>query len=311
MLPFKDFARIILVVHLLFSASNVLAQDFELLQLQSAYYIKQPFEDASFEGEIGFFEWGVQVNVPQLLKKHKHTIMIHKIGYAQLVTNTTIQLPTGLLEVTQAYHSVIYNLGFISALHANWRLLTNFIPTLASDFEVRLSGNDLLFQANALMVNVKNEKLKYGFGLAYTTRLGRQLVIPMGLFKWNAQKLEVDLVLPNKLSVMIKPKKHGFSFGLKAGLNGGVFNNASTYPMVSRVIDEVGYSRVTFGPAISIRLKEVILVSLQGGLTLNRRLEFIDSNNEVIDRTPPAAPFLGVGISLVPKKNHSQFKLNM
>lgn len=308
---FQDVARFLMVVSLLLSNYKLFAQDFELFQLQSAHYTKQNLRDASIDGKIGFFEWGAQVNVPQIFKKNKHTILMHKLGYANVTANTEVSLPIGKVESTQYYHSIIYNLGLIQSLNLSWRLIANFIPTLASDFGEKLSGNDLLFQANALVVNTKNKKIKYGFGLAYTTRFGRQLMIPMGLFKWDAQKFEVDMVLPNKLSAMVNSKKNYFSFGIKAGLNGGVFNNSSMFQTVSGTIDEVGYSRLTIGPAIRIRLKDAININLHGGFTVNRRLEFIDSNDEIIDRTPKATPFVGVGISFAPKLNQSQLKLNM
>ncbi|MBK8490818.1 MAG: hypothetical protein IPL49_07965 [Saprospirales bacterium] len=77
-----------------------------------------------------------------------------------MTANTEVSLPLVNVESTRYYHTIIYNLGLVQSLSNNWLLVANFIPTLASDFEEKLSGNDLLFQANALAVNTKNEKLK-------------------------------------------------------------------------------------------------------------------------------------------------------
>ncbi len=299
----------LLPVFLLLS-HNLFAQDFELIKIQSAYYPKQSLEEASVDGEIGFFEWGAQLGIPQTFKKHKKTVLIHKIGYASLSANTEVNLPLVNLKTTRYYHTIIYNLGLVQAMNTNWLLVANFIPTLASDFEENLSESDLLFQANALVVNTKNEKLKYGFGLAYTTRLGRQLLIPMGLLKYKTQKFELDMVLPNKLSAMVKTNKNIFSYGVKTGLNGGVFNNTSEFLTVSNTVDVVGYSRLTVGPAIIIRLRDAININLESGMAVNRRLEFIDSNNESIDRTPHASPFVGFGISFAPKVNNASTNFN-
>lgn len=295
-----------LSVFLLFSL-NVFAQDFELIKIQAAYYPNQKLEDASVNGEIGFFEWGAQVAIPQSFKNHKQTILIHKIGYANLTANTELNLQRVNSNSSRYYHTIIYNIGLVQTMNSNWLFVANFIPTLASDFEENLSGDDLLFQSSALVVNTKNEKLKYGFGLAYTTRLGRQLVIPMGLLKYKIQKFELDMFLPNKVAAMLKTNKNIFSYGIKAGLNGGVFNNTSEFQTVSTTVDVVGYSRVTIGPAITIRLKDAININLVGGMTVNRRLEFIDSNNERIDRTPKATPFLSFGVSFVPKIDNTNF----
>jgi hypothetical protein len=306
--------NVALSIFFLFSL-NLFAQDFELIKIQSAYYPKQKLEDASVDGEIGFFEWGTQVAIPQTFKKNKKTILIHKIIYANLTANTEVNFPLFDSKTTRYYHTIIYDLGLVQTMNTNWLLVANFIPTLASDFEEKLSGNDLLFQANALAVNTKKEKLKYGFGLAYTTRLGRQLVIPVGLLKYKTQKFELDMVLPNKLSAMIKTKmnktnKNIFSFGLKAGLNGGVFNNTSELQIVSNSVDVVGYSRLTIGPAITIRLKDAININLEGGMTLNRRWELIDSNNVIFDRTPQSSSFLGFGFSFAPKVNNNNQNFN-
>lgn len=290
---------------------NLFAQDFELIKIQFANYLPQTIEESSADGEIGFFEWGVQVAIPHTFKKNKKTVLIYKIGYGNLrVEAEGYSTVGGKVEAERNYHTISCNLGLVQTLNPNWRLVVNFVPTLASDFGENLSGNDLLYQANALAVNTKNEKLKYGFGLAYTTRFGRQLLIPMGLFKYNTRKVELDIVLPNKLNMMVKTSTKIFSYGLKAGLNGGVFNNTTEVPTTSNTIDEVGYSRFIIGPAITLRLKDAINIHLHGGMAVGRRLEFVDVNEEIIDRTPEAAPFFGVGLSFAPKNKNPETGLN-
>jgi hypothetical protein len=297
-------------IFLLFSL-DVLAQDFELVKIQSAYYPKQNLEDASVDGKIGFLEWGVQGAVPQTFKKLKKTVFIHKIGYANLTVFTEVNLPLGKVDSTRYYHSIIYNLGVVQALTTSWLLAANFIPTLASDFGDKLSGRDFLFQANALAVNTKHEKIKYGFGLAYNTRLGRHLVIPMILLKYKIPQFELDMILPDKLSAMMKTKCNIFSYGIKAGLNGGVFNNTSGFQTVSNTVDVMGYTRINIGAAITVRLKDAININIEGGITAYRRLEVIDSNNDVINRTPQASPFVGFGVSYAPKITSSNAKFSL
>jgi|GEM_PF-2518015 len=296
---------------LLLSSINLFAQDFELIKIQSAYYPKQATEESAIDGEIGFFEWGIQVAIPQPLRKNKETIFIHKIGYGNLRVDTEANPTSGsMIEAERYYHTISYNLGLLQTVNPNWRLVVNFMPTLASDFEENLSGDDLLYQANALVVNTKNKKLRYGLGLAYTTRLGRQLLIPMGLLKYNTRKFELDVVLPDKLDMIFKTPNNILSYGLKAGLNGGVFNNTTEVPTVGSTIDEVGYSRLIIGPAISLRLKNAININLQGGIAVGRRLELVDVDEEIIDRTPKATPFLRLGLSFAPKNKNPETGLN-
>lgn len=303
-------SHVVSCVFLLF-CNSLFSQDFELIKVQSAYHPMQAIDEGEVEGEIGFFEWGVQVAIPQPLKKNKNTVLIHRIGYANLrvytEANTTFN---GMIEAERYYHAISYNLGLIQTFNPNWRLVVNISPTLASDFGEPLSGDDLLYQANALVINTKRENLKYGFGLAYTTRLGRQVFVPMGLFKYNTKKFEMDIVFPDKMNIMMKTPGNIFSYGLKAGLNGGVFNNTAEVQAASSTIDEVGYSRLIIGPAITWRLKDAININLQGGMSVGRRWEFIDVNDQVIDMAPQPSAFIGLGLSFAPKIKNPEAGLN-
>ncbi len=300
---------LVCLILLLFSF-KLHAQDFEVTKIQSAYYPNQPINESGVEGEIGVFEWGVQVALPQTFKKNKKTILIHKIDYGNVRVNTEAKLPTAMVKSARYYHSISYNLGLIYTLDQKWRLVFNITPTLASDFNEKLSGDDFLYQANALAVNTKSQKLNYGFGLAYTTRVGRQLIIPVGLLKYNTPSIFLDFLFPNNLNLMFKTPNKIFSYGVKAGLNGGLFNNTAEIQTANAIIDKVGYSRLIVGPAVAFRLKDAININLVGGMAVGRRLELIDINKNVIDRTPKAAPFLGIGLSFAPGSKNSNLDLN-
>ncbi|MEM7509408.1 MAG: DUF6268 family outer membrane beta-barrel protein [Bacteroidota bacterium] len=288
-------------ISLLLVSFNALAQDFELFKIQSTYYPSQVVKESSTDGEVGFWEWSGQFAIPQLLKKER-MILIHKFGYTNLRVDTDGIFTNPSAETTKHYHTVMYNLSVVKILNPNWRLLVNLSPTLASDFNESLNGSDFLFQASALALNAKSEKFKYGFGLAYTTRFGRQILIPSGVIKYNTQKMELDALLPNKLSLMFNTHK-AVNFGLEAALDGGLFNNTSESQIVNDLIDKAGYSRVNVGPTVSVRLKETMRIYLVGGMAVGRRLEFVDTAGETLDRTPDNGPFIKVGFSISPKGN--------
>jgi len=173
---------------------------------------------------------------------------------------------------------------------------------LASDFGESLNEDDFLFQANALALYSKNRKITYGFGLIYTTRLGRPIVLPMGLFKYKTPKMTLDILLPNSLSLMFNTTNKTFQYGFDARLNGGLFNNTNDIRTINAIIDEAGYSRLNIGPAVAVKLKNNIKIHLTGGVAVARKLEFIDIVEETIDRTPETGPFVRVGLSFSPKK---------
>ena len=288
----------------LFTSLNLLAQDFDLIQIRTAYYPKQSIEDASVDAELGFFEWYGHVVIPQVFN-NKKTILTHRASYTNLRVDTEAIRTNGPVESKKHYHTISYNLGLIQSLSPKWRFMLNLNPTLASDFEESLSGDDLLYQANAMLVNTKNKKINYGFGLAFTTRFGRQIVLPTGMFVYRTPKMKLDILLPYKASIMFKAKNKTFLYGLEAALNGGLFNNTSDIPTINTLIDETGYSRLIFGPAMALILKNAIKIQFKGGVAAGRRLDFIDANEEIIDRTPEVGPFFSLGISFSPKKKNN------
>lgn len=283
------------------------AQDIELIKIQSIYYPSQTIEESSLAREIGFWEWSGQLTIPQPLK-NKKTVFLHQLKYNSLRVEMEGNFPNGSTEVSKDYHTVSYGLSWIQTLNPKWQLMVNLIPTIASDLTESLSGNDFFFLANAIAIRTKSDKLKYGLGLAYTTSLGQQLVIPTGMLKYNTEKLTIDALLPNKLSVMLKTKKV-FQYGFQTRLDGGFFNNSSEVQIVNDAIDGSGYSRLNIGPMIVLKLKEAIKINFEGGMAVARRLDFIDSEGDSFDRTPDNGPFFRVGLSLSPKgKNGAGFK---
>lgn len=289
----------------------VSCQDFEVLSFKTAYYPKQRINESTLEGELGFLEWGVQIAVPQLLNKNKKTVFIHKFGYNQLTIESEGSLDIGFIEKEKQYHVVYYSLGLVQALNTKWQLGAQITPTIASDFGEYLSDDDLLFQANLFLVRSKNKQLKYGFGLSYSTRFGTQLLLPMGIFKYNTKKVRLDMILPNRLEFMLKTKADKFSYGLLAGLNGGIFHNTSKATSSNNRIENVGYSRLVVGPSLAWKVKKLINIHLYGGVVFGRKLDFIESDGELRNRSPQSTPFVGLGISFCPKNNAPTASLNI
>ncbi|MEL6655312.1 MAG: DUF6268 family outer membrane beta-barrel protein [Bacteroidota bacterium] len=297
------------IILLLFSV-NVLAQDFELLKIQTAYYPSQAIEESSVDAEVGFLEWSGRIALPQVLKD-KRTILIHRLGYGNLRVDADGTFGGTAIENTKHYHSIFYSLGLIKIVNLNWRLLISVNPTLASDFSDPLSNNDLLFQGSAIAMNTKNTNFQYGFGVAYTTRFGRQLVAPAGLLKYSTPKLTLEVLVPTSLSVIFNKKKR-FNYGVAASLNGGLFNNAGESPATSAAIDETGYSRLNIGPTFAFKLNDALKIDLTGGMAVGRRLEFIDPAEEIFDRAPEPGPFVRLGLSVIPPgKNEDVPSINL
>ena len=289
---------------LLFSLS-LSSQDFDLIKIRSAYYPSQSIEDSSVDGEVGFFVWNGTVMVPQVFK-NKKTILTHRASYSNLRVDTKANLMSDPIEVNRHYHTISYNLGLIQSLNPKWRLMLNLNPTIASDLESSLTEDDFLYQANAVVVNNKSKKLSYGFGLAFTTRFGRQLILPTGMVRYRTPKMDLNVLLPTVASIMFKSKSQTFLYGFEASINGALFNNTSDVETITTAIDETGYSRFLLGPALELRLQNGVKVQANGGVAVGRRLEFIDVNEEIFDRAPEVGPFFSLGLSFSPKKDKAE-----
>lgn len=283
---------------LLIGSFNIVAQDFELFKIQSTYYPQQPIEESAADREIGFWEWNGRLAIPQPFE-NKKTVLLHQLSYTNLRVEMAGTFPNGATEAGKDYHTITYGLSWIQNVNPEWRLMVTMIPTIASDLAKPLNGDDFLFLANAMAMSTKNDKFRYGFGLAYTTSFGRQLVIPMGMIKYTAGKTTFDILLPNKLSVMLNADKK-FNYGGQVRLDGGVFTNSSEIAIVSEQINSTGYSRMNMGPMMTIKLKQAIKLNLEGGFAVGRRLDFIDVEEERMDRTPENGPYFKVGLSFSP-----------
>jgi len=281
------------------------AQYFELIKAESTYFPKQSIDGTSLDGVIGFWEWSGQLAIPQPLKNDK-TIFVHKLKYSNVRTDLTASSVLLDPELTKYYHTLSYSLDYIQTLRLKWKLTLNINPMLASDFEESLSGEDFLFQGTALLMNTKKKKFIYGFGFAYTTRFGRALAVPGGMLKYKTPKMNFELWFPDNLLVMFNTDK-SFQYGLKAAIDGGLFNNSNNLlSTVNSIIDETGYSRLNIGPAITLKLKKGININLDGGVVIARRLEFIDLIEETFDSSPKSGSFFRIGLSFIPKKKNNE-----
>ena len=141
----------------------------------------QNIEESDIDGEVGFWEWNGQLMLPQPIKGKK-LILLHRFGYQNLRVDLDGTFNGSTTEFSKNYHTILYNLGALKIFNPKWQLLVNVSPTLASDFEESLSGDDFVFQASAMALYNKGQKARFGFGLAYSTRFGTPIPFPLFMY---------------------------------------------------------------------------------------------------------------------------------
>lgn len=284
-------------------SNGLMAQGFELFNFNTLYYPKQKVTDTDVDSEIGYKEYAFQFTIPQIFNDKK-TVLVHSLEYGHLTVDTEVDLGNDqIVENTSDYHVIRYKFKMNQELNEKWRLMAGLTPTLASDLRDGFGGKDMFLLANVLLTRMKRKGLSYGFGLTYSTRFGRELIVPIFMYDNRTLTRRIQLVLPSHVSLMYNKPDQNFYYGVKAALNGALFNINNGNEVVSDLIDQAGYSRLNIGPEIEVRLKGSLYLQASGGITVARKLEFIDSNDDKLDRTPDNGPFIQVGFAIIPQRN--------
>lgn len=295
-----------LLICLIFTLSKGFAQDLEIFNLQTSYFPKQTVTGGEEEGKIGYKEVIGQFTLPQIFNNYE-TILMHTVVYGHLTPETDLHLNNNLHQNSSTYQTIVYRLNLNQKLNDKWRINLSIAPSLASDFKRGISKNDLLMQTSVMLMRMKSRTFKYGFGLGLSTRFGRKLVIPVGLLHHETPKRTISIILPSSVSLMYNTPSKSFYYGVRAALNGALFNIHNTdKPEFNSVLDEAGYSRLNLGISAEVRLKGGFYLNAFTGYSVARRLEFVSATDEVVDRTPDNGTFVNLGISFYPQRVKKQ-----
>ncbi|APG64483.1 hypothetical protein LPB136_03495 [Tenacibaculum todarodis] len=273
------------------------AQDFKLAGIKYVNYQKSEIKNDLGNQEISFQEFGTFVNFPKKLKNDK-TVLVNGFGYGFVEASFDNPLfqPSQNEEKLQTF---FYQLTLLHQWNEKWNLLVNLKPTLASDFEAKLSSDDFIFQGAVTATRKFSSSFKLGGGLAYSARLGSPRLIPLINLQYKNNKHEINAFLPisAKYSYSLLPNNK-LDLGVKYNLNGGNFNVHSD----DNSIDKINYSRANFGVTADYQLTKLLRLEAFGGVSAGRKYSLIDADDITYDFDSESAPFFSVGIVLVPPK---------
>ena len=137
---------------------------FPVLSINYFNYGESDFDSDIGKGIVSVEELSMRFQIVTPIKKNKW-YLLNGLKYTYFNANTTFD--TSNLNLNKAYHSIAYTLGVIKVLPKNWKLIVNFTPTIASDFENGLKTEDLfILQSSTLITKRANANFEYGFGLA-------------------------------------------------------------------------------------------------------------------------------------------------
>ena len=205
------------------------------------------------------------------------TMILNSITYDEVTIG--YDDPSGAIATPiDRTHSVTYTLFLIQKLSEKWQLVAVATPGLASDFEGKLSGNDVSFTGVLGAKYDFSDKFSLGAGAAYQRNFGDPIPLPFVLVKWAiGPRLALDALLPMNATLLYSPSKT-FDVGAFGEVGGNEYHgNPDKFGVGNPLLK---YSVATAGPLVQVHVTPWARLTLKGGATFVRRFEFFDGSEE-------------------------------
>ena len=279
----------------LITLGNCNGQDFELAGIR---YLNYPTAKAnnSDSSKFSIQEFGAFFNIPTILNKDSTNIIINGLGYGQVKVKSP-----AFAEGNINLHAINYRFSWIHKFNRKWTFIGVLEPTLASDFKSKLSSDDFVVQSMAMVTKRINTKFLIGGGLAYTTRFGYPLVMPVVPIKYQSKKHRINALLPIKL-VYAYQLNDKLDIGVKGLVNGANFN-ITGYSNDLVEFNKVNYTRGNIGPVIYYKPKKIFTIEVSGGISTNRTFRLVDFNNNTYNNTASTEAFFNIGLVIKPSSS--------
>jgi len=272
-------------------------EEFAFANVSYTNYGESEFIKNNQSGKVAFSEVKVSLTYPTLLK-NKKTVLINGIEFTNLKPTFSGEINDS--PVSRDFYSIAYNLAMVNPLGTKgWSYTLGLKPTLASDFEEKLSSEDFILQVLAMFSKRANENFKYGFGISYNTRFGKKQVIPLLQLIYKKNKWETYAYLPAYVGQFYHFKTS--KIGLSVSVNGNNYNFSNTNIATTGLdLDKLMYSRINIGPEYEIKLMKKLKLNLSGGIAVANKLDWLNGEGDSeLDLSPENKAFFKVGLKFV------------
>lgn len=264
--------------------------------LFSTSYSHYPKSDLG-SGEVEIDELATVMNIAFPVKPKKTYISVRFVHtYFKLKTDFN----NPYYRVKENFQSFEFGGGLIKVLPKRWRLVTTFSPTLASDFRTKIHKDDWIFRSNILATKRANINSSFTFGLLFTTRFGKPLVLPMLGYTHKKNDWTTHILLPGFATIR-KKLKNNFQAGLKMTINSNVYNaDLRHYAFHNNDYNRLAFTRILLGPELLIPIYKDVYFQLTGGFSFNNVFDTQDIDlNEGVNFDAKTRPFLSFGITVL------------
>ena len=256
--------------------------------------IDEPIEmqDGSFvdDAQVRLTKFQVSFAYPMMFSEGR-TIVLNEISYQRIGFN--YRKTESILE---RLHGVRYTLTLIHRCSAGWSILAMAKPSLASDFEVDLSSEDISFQTAVIVNRHLSEKFTLGIGAAYSTQFGTGVPMPLVSLEWNnGNRCSASAILPSNLEVWYQAGQN-LDLGFLVTGDGDNYHFDPQEYQVER--PELRYTMMTVGVAAKIGLSKHIDTNIETGIIGLHRFEFYSGDEEIVSNDLEPSQYLRIGLQL-------------
>ncbi len=275
----------------LFSLLAVMAnaQGFTLFELNYTRFGNAEVPNSPLNEETSFQELEASLNIPIRLKNDK-LILVNGLRY-RLVTP---DVDTDIANLN--LHFIGYSLQAIKPLNDKLTLIAAIVPALSSDLQDDITNDDFLFTGSAAMRKKVSEQFSYALGIAFTSRFGEPLVLPIVQIKHQKNRFTLNAALPSGVTALWKNKTGNLSYGFSANASG------SQYHLSLPNYDVARFTRINLGPSVEYRVKGPLVLMANAGVALRRQFEFIpEAGSNTITLDPDNTGFFNIGLAIKPQ----------
>ncbi len=266
----------------------------DFLNLSYSIIPNGEFKDEVGEAKLSHFDFNCITPTIKLGSKVKINNVLYyrfsKYNYSGF-SDEQIQLPVD-------FHEIKYTMFARYSFSPNWELLLVPKLSLRSDFNSNLNEKDLFPAVSTIFMktSLKNDKVKWGFGLNYNNDLGKNSVIPIIAFNYLSDKMRFSAFFPNNANLTftsLKKIEYGFAFTTDATL------------IHVNTLDSIEYIRtlnVHLNPTLSYNIASNFWLNLKAGVVLRRKYDLYTADFETpsddFENKLKSSGFLQLGISL-------------
>lgn len=282
--------RIILIFTLSFTINAQEKNEFFSLN----YSLAEPSKFKNTNSEMGFKSLDTYLAMPTINvdKKIKiNNILSYKFSeYDFLPDQSDDKLKS---QLSEARLSVLLRYSFSEKKYLY--ILPQMI--FRSDLEGKFKTKDFFPALYAIFYHTskKNDKLKIGYGLAYSRDYFKNNVTPLLAFSYNSEKIIFDAILPGSVKLTFLPTKN-WEYGLLCNLDTAIYRTDGE--------SDAKYVRTVNIPLllnISRKLDGIVWVNAKAGVSMIKDYGLLDSNFDLLknqNHSLNSSAYFSVGISM-------------